>query len=117
MSMPPKGSWINFRELQAAAEEAMLEETYAIETHGKMREDVCMKFVRTFDPETVYNVIQLLASFANLLCDYRGSHIGCDVVNGEDNRCVLCRRLENGNMVEGALFVITREDKPDGDRA
>lgn len=107
----PKGNWVNFQVLQAVAEEAMLEERFAIENHGKMREEVCLKFVKTFDPEVVHNLIELLESFAELLCDYRGTHVDCDNRDGVENRCVICHKLEKGGFNNGAFVNVIRVDK------
>jgi hypothetical protein len=111
----PKSEWVNFRELQAIAEEAMLEERYAIETNSTLTPEQIEKFFRAFDPEVVHNLLQLTMSFADLLCDYRGTHIGCDIVNGEDSRCAICRKLEAGSFGGGALVNVQRVEGKDGE--
>ena len=112
--MRPRGEWVSFETLREIAEEAMLEQNYAIESRTELTREKVEKFFRAFDPEVVHNLLQLTKSFADLLCDYRGSHIGCDIVNGQDNRCALCRKLEAGSFGGGALVSVQREGRKDG---
>ena len=107
----PKTSWSNFKELRAIAEEGMLEERFAVENNGRMRDDVCRKFASTFSPELVHNLLSLVESFADTIVDYRGTHIGCDVIKGVDNRCQICRKLEEGTFSDGAFIVMRRVEK------
>lgn len=112
--MRPRGVWVNFKELQEIAEEAMLEQNYAIENNIQLTPEKIEKFLRSFDPEVVHNLLQLTDTFAKLLCDYRGSHIGCDIVNGQDSRCAICRKLETGSF-GGALVNVQRVEGKDAD--
>ena len=105
---------MNFKELQTIAEEAMLEERYAIETNSTLTPKQLEKFFQSFDPEVIHNLLQLTQSFADILCEYRGTHIGCDIVNGQDSRCAICRKLETGSF-GGALVNVQRVEGKDAD--
>jgi hypothetical protein len=114
--MKREPSWVKFSELKEIAEEAMLEQNYCVETETTLEPEKVEKFFRAFDPEVVHNLMELVAGMADILCDYRGSHIGCDVIEGDDTRCALCRKLESGTLAGGARIEVERvraEDKPD----
>jgi glutamyl-tRNA reductase len=110
----PRGEWVSFERLREIAEEAMLEQRYAVETDTHLTREKIEKFFRAFDPEVVHNTLQLLESFAKLLTEYRSSHIGCELVNGEDNRCAICRKLEAGSFGDGSLVNVYRVEDKDG---
>ena len=115
--MKREHSWVRFSELKEIAEEAMLEQNYCIETSTPLEPEQVDKFFRAFDPEVVHNLMELVTGMANLLCGYRGSHIGCDVIDGNDSRCELCRKLESGTLAGGARVEVERvRDKPNADR-
>jgi hypothetical protein len=109
-------NWVRFSELKVIAEEAMLEQTYCIETRKMLEPEQIEKFFRAFDPEVVHNLMELVTGMADLLCGYRGSHIGCDVIDGKDSRCELCRKLESGTLAGGARVAVERVRGKDVER-